>query len=542
MNIIEFIQHPNLINDQTLSKPQEVILKSIYGLPLTPEELIIFKTITGLSSYPEGIEWQEITAILPRRSGKTNQITTNLAIYEACGRDHNISLGSIPTVMIVASEKRRQARIAFNYILRKLESSKVLSQMIRNITAEEIQLTNKVSIMVFPCDSARVRGHSLIMLVADEVAAWRSEGVNPDVDIIDSARPGLDFAYSKIIKISTPGGMFGEIYNDHQQFYGKENEDILVFGSGGHSTKYFNPSYSQAKLDRFKKRKPFVYQTEHLAEFRKTQGMFDPLIIDSLVNDNRPIEYSPLKDIQYYAFTDTAGGSGKSSYAICIGHIKNAKVIIDVVRSKNPPFDPETQTQEYSDLLHKYRITRVTGDSFSGDWCSRSYQKNNIFYEKSEKSKNEIYLECEGSFNCGNVELPPHDTLQRQLKLLIRSPRSGSRDRITTIGGQSEDEANVCCGTVWMINKENFEKPIPPSLGLLEDIRTPEEKSKEASISWLLDTPEDKKQKKKVLKPGEIDMQALELEQAQFEREAEAELRGKNSSKDVDISGGWDDD
>ncbi len=535
MNVLEFIKNENLINDQTLSKAQETIIKSIYGLELTSEELEIFKELTGWSTYPMGKEWSEVTAILPRRSGKTSQVCANLTIWESCGREHQISAGSIPTVMIIASEKRRQARICFNYVLRKLESSKILSRMIKNVTREEIQLTNGVSIMVFPCDQARVRGHSLLMLCADEVAAWRSEGVNPDSDIIDAARPGLEYENSKLIKISTPGGMFGEIWNDYKQFHSKENEDILVFGSGGHNTRYFNPSYSQLKLERLKHRKPFVYEHEHLAEFKKSQGIFDPLIIDGLVNHNRELELPPQEGTDYFAFTDTAGGSGKDSYSICIGHAVEGRVIIDLVRSKQPPFDPEAQTKAYCKLLHRYRINRVQGDRYSGDWCARSFQKHGVFYEKCEKSKSEIYLECESPFNCGIVELPPLDSLSHQLKLLVRTPRSGTKDRVDTVGGQPEDEANTCCGVVWMIYNELYEKPLVPSLGVVEEIETEKQKLDREARAWLLDKPLRKKRKTK----DGVDYTEIEDQIKEWESEFEVEQTKKDTAKDVLFSRKW---
>ena len=528
MNALEFIKNENLINDQSLSKAQETIIKSIYGLPLDQEELEIFKEITDWPKYPVGREWSEITAILPRRSGKTNQISANLTIWESCGREHQISVGQTPTVMIVASEKRRQARICFNYVLRKLESSKVLSRMIKNVTREEIQLSNGVSIMVFPCDQARVRGHSLILLIADEVAAWRSEGVNPDADIIDAARPGLEYEYSKLIKISTPGGMFGEIWQDHKQFYGKENEDILVFGAGGHDTRYFNPSYDQIKLDRLKQRKPFVYETEHKAEFKRSQGMFDPLIIDGLVSHNRELELPPSDEIDYWAFTDTAGGSGKDSYALSIGHIEDGRVIVDLVRSRPPPFDPDEQTKEYCELLHRYRINRVQGDRFSGDWCARSHQKNGVFYQKSERPKNEIYLECESPFNCGIVEIPPLESLSHQLKMLVRTPRSGTKDRVDTPSGQPEDEANVCCGVTWFLLNQQYEKPLPISFGLFEQDHKQSQEKK--AVDWLLDRPKRKKSKD--------EHEELEEEMRKMDEEIKLELE-KERKREVEIEHNW---
>ena len=172
MNIIQFIEDKNLINDQSLSPSQKMSLKAVYGLPLTKEELKIFKQCTGLKIYiPK--ERSEVTFCLGRRAGKSDKLASNIALYEACAREHKLSVGEIGVVMVVASEKKRQARIVHNYILGKLEQSRVLSRLIKKVTSEEITLTNGVVIQVYPCSAARVRGGSLIAFIGDEVSFWK---------------------------------------------------------------------------------------------------------------------------------------------------------------------------------------------------------------------------------------------------------------------------------------------------------------------------------------------------------------------------------
>ena len=196
MNIIEFIEDPGLINNQSLSVAQKMALKAVYGLELTREELRVFKQTTGLRQSILGKEWSEATFILGRRSGKSDQLASNIALYEACMRKHKLSVGQTGIVMIVASEKKRQARIVYDYCLGKLEKSKILRKMIKNTTAEEILLTNNVAIQVYPCSIARVRGISLICFIGDECAYWKVEGKDIDIDVLDAARPALDFEYS----------------------------------------------------------------------------------------------------------------------------------------------------------------------------------------------------------------------------------------------------------------------------------------------------------------------------------------------------------
>src|ERR1700693_4936410 len=91
LNIIEFITHPELLNDQSLSVAQRAVLKSIYGLELNSEELEIYQRATGRSEYVNA-EQTESTLIAGRRGGKTSKIGASIALYEAF-RDHHLSRG-----------------------------------------------------------------------------------------------------------------------------------------------------------------------------------------------------------------------------------------------------------------------------------------------------------------------------------------------------------------------------------------------------------------------------------------------------------------
>jgi len=519
MNIIEFIESPLFLNDQTLSLPQKTVLKSFYGLPLTSQELEVFKQTSGLFEYSPGKEWSEGTFLWGRRAGKSDKIASNIALYEACVRKHELSVGQVGVVMVVASEKKRQAKIVYDYILAKLERSKILSKLIKNITAECITLTNGIEIMVFPCDPGRVRGFSLVCFVGDEISAWQFEGKRVDVDILDSVRPGLDFSYSKMVKISTPAGMVGEIYQDFKRYHGRQNDDVIVFQG---STELFNPLYTQRrnlvrKLERLKRRKPSTFAVEYMAEFRKSEaGMYNPELVEKAVNRSRAMELSPQKEIIYFAFADVAGGGGKDSYALGIGHRLGDWIIIDVVRSHAPPFNPDEVTSEYAKLCAQYRIRQVYGDKFSGDWALNSWAKHSrgtIEYMKSDMTKSQLYLEIEGLINTEMIEIPNKQLTIEQLKDLRRRSRRGGRDSVDSSSGQPEDEANVVAGCAAHLITAEEEKPISlavheaaaaPSRDarfdmLDEEAQAQVELYKSPEVSWLLepDTEAEKRLAKK---------------------------------------------
>ena len=73
LNIIDFITHPEVLNDQSLSVAQQAFLKATYGLALNSEELEIYQRATGRSEMVLA-EQNEVTLIAGRRAGKTSKI------------------------------------------------------------------------------------------------------------------------------------------------------------------------------------------------------------------------------------------------------------------------------------------------------------------------------------------------------------------------------------------------------------------------------------------------------------------------------------
>src|SRR6202171_3821148 len=120
LNIIEFIQHPLILNDQSMSPSQIAFLKSAYGLPLTDMELEIYCRGTGREKYLPREE-RELTLLGGRRGGKTGKLGARIALYEAC-RDHRIPRGERAYVMLIAPVIA-QAKIAFDYILKDIYGS-----------------------------------------------------------------------------------------------------------------------------------------------------------------------------------------------------------------------------------------------------------------------------------------------------------------------------------------------------------------------------------------------------------------------------------
>jgi len=458
MNIIEFIEDPRFIGDKTLSPAQKMSLKAVYGDPLTKKEKKLFRKCTKLRRYHKRREYDEVTFILGRRSGKSSRLAPYLALWEATRQEIKLDTGERAIVMIVAVEARKQAKITFNYVKDKLMASPLLSKMVVKTLSDEIELDNGVTIQVFPCSQAKIRGQSILCFIGDEVAFWKSEEHLQDLDkhVISAARFGMSFPNSKMIKISSPWTTRGVIYEDFEKFHSHSNKDILVIKG---DSVLFNPTYKK-RAEKTKRTDPQAYKTDVLAEFRDYTGceMYDPKVLAAAVNSKRPEKLAFDKENTYLAFYDAAGGGkGGDSFCLAVGHIEDKdtteeRFLIDLIEEARPPFDPGAVIGKYASIIKAYDCIVVYGDSFSGAWASTEFARRDVHCDTCPLPKSELYKAAESVFNQGKAELPDDKRLLKQFKSLVRLPRSGGREKVDTPSGQPEDKANVVAGVLYMLD------------------------------------------------------------------------------------------
>jgi hypothetical protein len=75
--------------------------------------------------------------------------------------------------------------------------------------------------------------------------------------------------------------------------------------------------------------------------------------------------------------------------------------IMDALRERRPPFSPEAVCEEFSDLMHKYRITRCYGDRYAGEWPVEQFRKYGVNYEAAGRNKSELYIDFLALVNSG---------------------------------------------------------------------------------------------------------------------------------------------
>ena len=158
-------------------------------------------------------------------------------------------------------------------------------------------------------------------------------------------------------------------------------------------------------------------------------------------------ERAPVFGVSYTAFVDPSGGS-VDSMAMAIGHRQDGATIIDAMRERRPPFSPEDVVGEFAALLRHYRISKVTGDRYGGEWPRERFRAFGIAYEPAGKAKSDIYRELLPVINSRQVELLDDPRLVAQIVGLERRTGRGGRDSIDHAPGGHDDLCNAVAGVI----------------------------------------------------------------------------------------------
>ena len=231
------------------------------------------------------------------------------------------------------------------------------------------------------------------------------------------------------------------------------------------------------------------------SEFRSDlAGFLDDEVIDRAVNELRPLELAPAPyGVFYRAACDATGGAqGGDAYRFCIAHVVGEKVIIDLVRAKFGPFDPQELTKEYADLCRQYRVGTITGDAYSKEWVQHAWRATGISYVQAELPASQLYLEMQPLFYRGLIELPPDQNLIRELKLLERRPGNLGKEQVSHPRGVHDDRAMAVAGVCRVLsNHLGFDSEFPfgnrgDYLGDPATIKQRQQNESDANFRWRL--------------------------------------------------------
>jgi hypothetical protein len=428
----------------------QVVLKSAFALPLSESDRRTFKAVAG-DRKPPAAPVKELWCVAGRQSGKS-RIAALISSYIAAFQDHRKQLapGEVGYILTL-SPSLDQSQIIYRYTLAFLESSPILRQKIVDATAAESRLENNVVISTHPASYRTVRGRTLLAVVCDESAYWRSdESASPDREVYRAILPSLARTNGMLIGISSPYRRVGLLYEKHRDHHGVDG-DVLVIQA---ATSTLNPLIDKAIIGRARADDPASAAAEWDACFRSDLSQLIPdEQIDAAVEHGRPAELPPCDGVKYHAFADPSGGRG-DAFCLCIGHQQDGKFVADVIRGKKPPFNAESVVAEYTSLARAYRCNVITSDAYGAQWVSQSFRKAGIDHKTSKLNRSELYLESIPFWMRSAVSIPGNHQLVRELRLLERKTSPSGADKVDHPRGGSDDHANALAGAMYLAMRE----------------------------------------------------------------------------------------
>jgi hypothetical protein len=326
------------------------------GEPLTKDELKTFTAFTGRKS-PPAKRVDELWCCVGRRGGKSRAMAT-LAVYLAglCDYSDKLTRGERGVVLLLAPDMK-QAKVLLDYAEGTLESTPIMRQLIMSRTAETLTLKTGITLEVRSASFRRIRGVTCVAVLADECAFWMSdESANPDVEILNAARPALATTQGPLIAISSPYARRGALWETYKKHFGPEGDPTILVAQG--ATRDFNPELPQSIIDKAMDRDPAAAAAEYMAQFRTdVEGFITREAVDACITlgvRERPTE----RKHAYTCFVDPSGGSS-DAMTLAIAHTEGSTQILDVIRERKPPFSPEAVTEEFAKLIRSYRCTRL---------------------------------------------------------------------------------------------------------------------------------------------------------------------------------------
>jgi hypothetical protein len=430
-----------------------IILKAAFGQPLELDEIPFFSAVSG-GRLPPTRRVKELWCIVGRRGGKDS--TASVIAVEAARLVDTSKLrpGERPLVACLANT-REQATIAWRYIKGYFDTNRGLERWLENkITGQTIDLNNGVSITVATNNFRAPRGYPIACAILDEVAFYRSEdSATPDVETYRALRPGmLTIPNSMIVGISSPHKKSGLLFQKFEDHFGQDSDDVLVIKA---TTEQLNPVIEElypGEIQKAFEEDPEFAAAEYGAEFRSDLADYVDRDVVRNCTDQGVFErpWDEANRPQYYAFADPSGGS-RDSFTIAIAHAEGDLGVLDLVQEVRAPFQPEVATETLVETLKRYRIGKVIGDRYAGEWPREQFIKRGIVYEPTEVTKSDMYVNFLPLMNSRRVRLVDNQRLFNQFcQLELRTVRGG-RDTVDHPKGGMDDIANAATGALLQV-------------------------------------------------------------------------------------------
>lgn len=388
---------------------------------------------------------REFYAIVGRGAGKSRIV----ALIACCiaSREYRRAPGEFVYIGVFGPD-RKQAGVTFRYVVGLLRSVPALAALIVNESKDSIELSNGIVIEVITASIAAPRGRAYALVIVEEAAFLPTDSsANPDVELLRAVRPALArVPHSLLVVVSSPYARRGVLWTAWQKYHGQPDGEIVVVQA---DTLTLNPTFDPRAIETAYAEDPASAAAEYGAQFRSDVASFvvREALDEAVVQGRR--ELPPVSTLTYEAVADPSGGSGADSFTLAIGHRETRDgltiAVIDALRETRPPFSPADTIRQYAELLSTYRVTRVHGDRFAGEFPRELFREHGIEYDLLDKSKSDLYIDALALINSGRIALLDDARTVTQLAGLERRTTRGGRDSVDHAPGGHDDLANVVC-------------------------------------------------------------------------------------------------
>lgn len=460
ITILDLLDNAPWFNNDNASswRAWRAFLAAAFALPMSPEELAIYKKHTGRLRAPEKPA-RELWLVCGRRSRKS-AIAALLGVYIGAFRDHSkyLAPGERAQIPIVAKNMEEATQIR-DYAAALLHSHEVLRALLeKEPTSLDIRLITRCDLKIRAATHMAGRSKSVPCFLGDEIAFYPTKNsAHPDAEILAGVRGAMAMVPNPLtVGLSSPHARKGVLWEKYKNHYGREG-DVLVWQA---DTRDMNDSpVIREWANDFFRDDPAKAKAEVGGQFRDDVASLMPEeLVERCTLDLE--KRDPQKGVQYVGFVDPAGGGGTDDFTLAIAHfdLMEQRAVLDLLVGWSPPFNFEDVVKEAAGHLSRYNCRGVTGDRFAGDIPPQSFRRNGIQFYVSERNRSEIYRALLPILNSDGAWLLRSAALKAQLTALERTISIRGQEFIDHPPDDHDDYANSAAAVIVLADR--FRRPM----------------------------------------------------------------------------------
>jgi hypothetical protein len=410
--------------------------------------------------------------LVGRRGGKDRWLSAVAVHRAALSADWNrIMSAGEPAVVLLLGADKKQAAILRRYCEGLLRAPLLAPEVVRS-TDDVVEFRNGAVLEIGTNDARLVRGRSSIAVLGSECCHWRTDefSASSDEEVVSAAEPSMAMCpdHGLLLLGSSVHRRRGYMHRRWKELHGNnEAEDICWLAP----SRVMNPALPEKVVEKALVDDPARATSEFLSEWRSDISSFiHPDAVAACVPPGVR-ERPPQSGIAYTAGLDPAGGSGQDAMTLAICHRdKDGHGILDLVREVRPRFSPQAVVDEFAAVLRQYRVHKVVGDHWGGDFVREPFRRHGISYEVADRPKSDYYRDLLPLINSGKVELLDNPRLVSQLCQLERRVSRAGKDSIDHPPGAGFHDDVCNCAALALVTAVEIAPPITITPALLESL------------------------------------------------------------------------